>query len=501
VAVVAIGASDITFNSVTGNYDVAIDGEALVNSEDAVARIATLALPGYGIILIGIGIIIGTLAAINSTLFSSSRVSFAMGRDNALPKAFGRLHEKKNTPHVAIMVSGAIIITMVIALPIKEIAAVADIMFLLLFFFVNMTAITLRLKRPDMKRHYLMPFFPWVPIIGIITKLVLAIGLYLMFQTAWFLAIAWITVGLGLYYFYGGKKAIETVEPKDVSRKGIMDTLAEKPAQKKYHVLVSVVDEEQAALVEFAALVARIREADLNVVKVIELPSGTPITSMSYKDTAPHIKLVEKLCKAGEKELVSARGTILISHAASQAIRDTVIEDKVNLLVVGWRGTVRDDWVLGSTIDRLVHTVKCDVVLMKTAGMKKELKKILVISPPDWHSSYATEYAILLAKRDDAEVTIFGAGTTDETVRHLKEYTQKLADMCAAQDVPYKVNVIHTESIERAIIAEAEFYDLVVMGASKEAERRKFDFGRLQDRLAMRITSPILMVKKVVEEK
>ncbi|MDD4308625.1 MAG: amino acid permease, partial [Thermoplasmata archaeon] len=379
VAVVAIGASDINYNTATGLYEVAINDVPMDNPENAVAKIANLALPGYGVILIGIGIIIGTLAAINSTLFSSSRVSFAMGRDGALPSAFGKLHDKKNTPHIAIMVSGAIIIIMTVGLPINEIAAVADIMFLLLFFFVNVTAITLRFKRPDMKRHYLMPFFPWVPIVGIITKMVLAIGLYMMFQTAWFLAIAWITVGLGIYYYYGGKKAIETVEPEDVCRKGIIDSLAEKPEDKRYHVLVSVVDEEQKHLVEFAALVARVEDADLNVTSVIELPSGTPLGSLKYKDTAPYIKLVEKMKKVSGTELVRARGTVLISHTASEAIRDTIAEDGVNLLIMGWRGSVRENWILGSTIDRLVHTANCDVILMKTAGLKKEVKKILVI--------------------------------------------------------------------------------------------------------------------------
>ncbi len=500
VAVVAIGASDIAYNSATGLYEVTIDDIPLENSEDAITKIASLALPGYGVILIGIGIIIGTLAAINSTLFSSSRVSFAMGRDGALPHVFGALHAKKNTPHIAIMASGTIIIIMTIALPIKDIAAVADIMFLLLFFFVNMTAITLRYKRPDMKRHYLMPFFPWVPMIGIVTKFVLAVGLWWHFQNAWFLAIAWITVGLGLYYFYGGKRAIETVEPEEVSRKGIIDTLAEKPEDKRYRVLVSVIDDEQRALVEFAALVARIEDADLNVTTVIELPSGTPLGSLRYKDTAPYIKLVEKMKKASGTELVKSRGTVLISHRASEAIGDTIDEEKVNLLVLGWRGTVRENWILGSTIDRLVHMANCDVVVMRTAGLKKELKNILVISSPEWHATHAIGYAILLAKRDDSEISIFSASTTDQHMAAQENYAKRLSDICKTHGIAHDVSVVKADSIERAIIAKAKDYDLVVMGASQEADRKKFDFGRVQDHLAKNLDKPLLMVKKVKEK-
>ncbi len=507
VAVVAIGASDITYApgvSPHGDFSVAIDDvvhDGLggnPTSEDAIASVANLAMPGYGIILIGIGIIIGTLAAINSTLFSSSRVSFSMGRDGALPKVFGKLHEKKNTPHISILVSGVIIIVMVVGLPIRDIAAVADIMFLLLFFFVNMTAITLRYKRPDMKRHYLMPLFPWVPIVGICTKLVLAFGLYLQFQNAWFLAIAWITVGLTLYYFLGGKKAMETVEPEEVCAKGIIDTMVEKPGQKKYHILVTVVDDKQRELVEFASLVARVEDADLHVATVIELPSGTPLGSLKYRETEPYIKIVEKMKKASEVELVKSRGTVLISHAASEAINDTIREDKVNLLVMGWRGTVRENWILGSTIDRLVHTADCDVIVMRTAGLKKEVKRILVISMAgEWHATHAIGFAVLIAKRDDSHITIFSAGRTDQHIAKQREYAKKLSDLCMIHGVQHEVDVVRADSIEKAIIEKSKDYDLVVMGSSQESDRRAFDFGRVQDRLAKNLDRPLLMVKKV----
>jgi nucleotide-binding universal stress UspA family protein len=243
-----------------------------------------------------------------------------------------------------------------------------------------------------------------------------------------------------------------------------------------------------------------VEDADLNVVSVVEIPSGTPLGSLRYKVTAPYIKLVDKLKKASEVELVKARGTVLISHRASEAIRDTITEDKVNLLVLGWRGSVRDNWILGSTIDRLVHSADCDVILMKTSGLKKEVKRILVISMAgEWHATHAIGYAILLAKRDEAHITIFSASTSDEHMEKQKAYSKRLSDICKTHNIENDVKIIKVQSIEKAVIAESADYDIVVMGASQESDRRAFDFGRVQDRLAKDLGKPLLMVKKVRE--
>ncbi len=499
VAAVCVGVLDWTFiNSGLTDAEYLANPD-IMSGEDVVAQAAGRSLPG-GMILIGVGVILGTLAAVNSTLFSSSRVSFAMGRDKALPSSFGKLHKKTHTPHVAIIMSGIIIIAMTLLLPIEEIAASASIMFLMLFFLVNFSVISLRVKRPDIKRHYLMPYFPLIPIIGIISLFVLAASLWEEFQTAWFIAIAWISVGLAIYYFYGGKKEIESMSKDEVEKKGFVETLKERPQDKKYKILVPVVREDQKPLVEFAALIGRVEDADINVITVMELPPGTPLNSQKYKDTAPYIKLVEKLKKASERELVKSRGTVMISHAASEAIQNTIKEENVNLLILGWRGIGGEGKILGTTIDKLIQGAECDAVVLKTTGLGKNIKKILVVSTPEWHSSYATGYAVLIAKRDESEITIFSASQTDDNMAKEKDYAKKLADLCHTHDIPHEVKVIKAESIENAIIAESNDYDLVVLGAGQEWEHQAFAFGSMQDRLAKNIKKPILMVRKIKKD-
>ncbi len=496
VAIVCIGVVDLV-PMADGHFNVVnsgVSGGAPILGEDVVARAAGVSMPGdFGVILIGVGVILGTLAAVNSTLFSSSRVSFAMGRDGALPRSFGVLSKKTHTPHIAIFMSGIIIIAMTIFLPIEEIAASTAIMFLLLFMFVNLSAITLRYKRPDIQRHYMMPLFPYVPIIGVITLMILTFAVWIDYPLAVIIALVWIEIGVLAYYLYGGKDKIEELRPADIHEAKKSKTAKEK----KYRILVPVVDERQKTLVWFASLVARVEDGELRLLKVIETPRVVPVDSLTYKELSPHIKVVDKLKKIPDRWHIRADGEVLVSHMAADAILDTITEEYVNLLILGWEGEAKEDRIFGVNVDKLVQNAECDVVVFKSLGMKKDLKRILVVSTPEWHASYATGYAVLLAKQDYASVTIFSACQNEEEKAKEDEYAERLCQICHTHEVEFEKEIEVVKSVEDAIVAKAQDYDLVVFGAAAEWDSKHFTFGNLQDRLARRIEKPILMVRKI----
>src|SRR3989454_7886191 len=71
-----------------------------IGNNNAIAEIAAQVMP-YGTQIVVFGVALGALAALNSLIFSSSRVAFAMGRDGGLPRALGKLHARKRTPHIS----------------------------------------------------------------------------------------------------------------------------------------------------------------------------------------------------------------------------------------------------------------------------------------------------------------------------------------------------------------------------------------------------------------
>ncbi len=460
-------------------------------STKAVASAANIFLPGVGLPLIVIGVVLGSLTALNSLVFSSSRVSFAMGRDRALPQAFGRLHKKNKTPHIAILSSGLLIIVMVLTLDIVRIAASADIMFLLLFVMVNASVIILRKKRPDAKRHFLTPLFPLIPVMGVVTNGLLAIALFIYEPYAWGIALIWVILGFGIHYLWAKRERIVEVAVPVIS------AFVPLP-EDKYHIILAQEDLEDRSLIEFATLVSKVENGVVRLLHVVEIPDTLPLDAI---DSSYHREVergMSSLVREARDQGVDTKARVVISHRVEKALLDEANEAKADLLILGWRGVGGVGRILGTTIDRLVQDATCDVVILKSAGMKPELNRILVMNAPAWHVSYATSYAILLAKKYEAEIVIFSAVTNDKELETERAYSARLAKMCETHGVPYREEFAMVRNIVDAVVEESRNHDLLVMGAGPEWKIKDVVFGKEQDQIARRSPGPVLAIRKVL---
>ena len=448
------------------------------------------AQPLIGLALVVAGVTLGSLAALNSLIFSSSRVAFAMGRDQAMPRVFGRLHSRNRTPHVAILASGLVIGLMILGLDIIEIAASADLMFLLLFTMVNAAAIVLRRTHAHVPRKYRMPLFPLIPIIGLGSKAVLAVSLYLVNPIAWIIGGAWVALGLVIHYAWTKRERIAEVAGP------ILEAIIPLP-EEKYHVLVAVENTSDTALVEFAALVGQVEGAEVTLMHVIEVPSTLPIDAIDRLYAFEVRRNMGDLRKLVSDARVSVTARVVVSHEVAEAVLESVEKEDVNLLIVGWKGTRRRGLVLGTNIDRFVQEAPCDIVVFKIAGLKPKPERILLMNAPEWHVSYATGYAILLAKKHRASITIFSAAQTEMELNQEKAYSNRLATMCQTHGVPVEEKFAKVRSIVDAVVDESRRYDLLVVGASSEWRLTQFAFGAMQDQIARRVDIPVLMVRKV----
>ena len=454
-----------------------------------IADAAALSFPALGLEVIVVGVILGSLAAVNSMVFSSSRVSFAMGRDRSMPRVFGTLHPKNRTPHVAVLSSGLVIGLMVAFLPIEHIAASADIMFLVLFALVNASLIVLRRRATGPASGFRTPLFPVVPLLGVGMNALLAGLLFLVFPEAWFMGIGWIALGFGIHYLWAKRERIVEV---------VRAVEAALPLpEAKYQILVPLEDVADTSLLRFASVVGRVEDGAVTVLNVVEVPPTLPI------DAIDSLYLVEirlgltRAARIVKDAGVDAHSKVVVARRASGAILDAAKEGETDLLVMGWRGARRGGRILGTNVDKLVQHAPCDVVVFKTAGLKETIKKILVFNAPAWHVSYATGYAILLAKQHGATVTIYTAATTDEEMEKERVYSARLAQMCRTHGVPHEEKFAMVRNTVDAVVEEAGGYDLLAVGASDEWVKLEHAFGSVQDDIARRAPSPVLMVRKV----
>ncbi len=458
-------------------------------NENGLVAIAGKVMP-FGTALVVFGIVLGALAATNSLIFSASRVSFAMGRGGDLPRALGELHAKKRTPAVSIGVSGLVIVLMALTLDIETVAASADIMFLLLFLQVNWAAIVLRRKLPKVKRYYIMPLFPLVPIVGIATKLLIAASLWTVNPTAWFIALAWIGAGLAVYVAYERREAVVEIV------RAVESMLPR--LYRRYRILLPVEEFERRELVDFAALAAQVEGGELTLLHVVEVPASLPVEAVDSSYIGGLQSSLGKLRRRGERLKVATRARVEASRRVFDAVMTNLQEEDIDLLILGWRGIRRQGRVLGTNVDRFVRKAPCDVVVFKSAGLRRKLRRILVMNAPGWHASYATGYAILLAKKHGASITILTAARTDREIAKERIYSERLAAMCRTHDVRHEERFLKVRNITGAVVEASRDHDLLALGASEARTRRRIVFGTVQDRIARMTPVPVLMVRKVV---
>ena len=169
------------------------------NGERGLIETGREVIPIIGLQLMILAMCAGAIATLNATIYSPSRVAYALARDNLLPSNLTRLHAKNKTPFISIWTSGGIILGIALFIPLTDVAASADILFLCLFAAVNYSVIVLRKRYGKDAFKFRAPFFPALPIFGLITKVILAVFLYLFSPFAWYLAIVWTILGYCYY--------------------------------------------------------------------------------------------------------------------------------------------------------------------------------------------------------------------------------------------------------------------------------------------------------------
>jgi len=150
--------------------------------------------------IISVGAMGGITTVLLVMLYGQTRVFFAMSRDGLLPKIFSRVHPKYKTPFLSTWITGITVAIIAGITPINTVAELVNIGTLSAFVFVSIGVIVLRKTQPNLPRSFRVPWVPWVPIIAAVFCFVLMLQLPLI---TWIRFIAWLVIGLFIYFGYG----------------------------------------------------------------------------------------------------------------------------------------------------------------------------------------------------------------------------------------------------------------------------------------------------------
>lgn len=132
---------------------------------------------GVGKLWLGLAVLLASASTINTLIAGIPRILYGMAKDGMMPQFFAYLHPRFKTPWVGIVFIAAVpaigaiwiqgnidsILTLILA---------AVCAWIFSYILVNISVVSLRLRRPDLQRPYKTPFYPLPQVLSTIGLLV-----------------------------------------------------------------------------------------------------------------------------------------------------------------------------------------------------------------------------------------------------------------------------------------------------------------------------------------
>ena len=486
-----------------------------------------------GVVAITFAALLATASSANASILASSRISFALGRDNILPKALNKVHPKFLTPYRPILLTGALTIFFIVTADVEALSSSASVLMLINYFLINFTIVVMRLAPPEgYEPSYRAPGFPILQILGGIASLAIV---FMAGTFAQIIAAALMLVSLVWFLVWARSRSEVRGAIKDVKWSNVLslkDLLPkEAPDFVKSKVdMPEVIDDEsykiltpmanpntEASMLKIAAGLTKniARETEVKPLSVVEVPEQTPLDFAANNEELlkerhkVQQEMFELALEFGEQEGIIISPQILYSRDRFSTIYNMVIKESINFLLLGWHGSFSISNIYSSLVKNLVRRARCPVGVLKDNGLE-ETKQILVPYRGSEHAYYGVKIAQRLAwDYEDGQVTILrvikaGADAEAEKKKALAEVEDIITD-----NVDIEVRVVVASKVVDGIITETvnNNYDLIIMGASKEWRFKNMLFGSVPDIVAEKSDTSVLMVRcydenvKEIEEK
>ncbi len=463
-----------------------------LQKETALVEVAKTFFRGGGIMLI-FGGLISTMSALNATVYSSSRVAFAMGRDRNFPSIFSKVHESRFTPHMAIVFSLIIVVLMSISLHIEDVASAADIMFLLLFLQVNITLIRLRKKRPDLDRGFMTPLFPYLTIVGIALLFFLAVFMLTYSPLGWLVTACWIGLGLIVYRTYAADREIEHAR-----KVRALEALE----RKEYRILVSIANPRTApALAEIAVGIAKKHQGRILLLHVIEVEEGHALASgvQAQERILPLLETTETLV---QKHGVPVRSMVSLARRISHGIVETAEKEDCNFILLGRpKELTFTDRLFTSVIDSVIQDSPCEVaVLHGILPPPQDIKRILVPYGENIHSRLALETVPGISAQFRSAVRVATVFAPETPAGTIAQQTARIQDLMESSGLEAEIATIPHGDIVHGLVQESAKADLVVMGGRRGEVLELLFTQSLTQEITEALKCPVLWVIEYEEQ-
>jgi len=359
------------------------------------------------------GGLLATASSANASILASSRINFAMGRDEIVTPTLNEIHPRFGTPYKSIAITGGLILTFIAVGNLNLLATTGSALHLVIYGLLNVALIVMRVAEPDeYQPAFVAPLYPLLPVLGMLSSFALLVFIDL---PALVLTLG-LVVGAVLWYLgYArtrtDKRGILSQYVLDRSEQlpegAVSAAEAVQPDGGQFRVMVPLANpDHETDLITLASAVAKRRGGTVVAVHVVTVPDQT---SLEYgRDHVEEFEedyheVLDRAKADAETFGVDVETHTILSHRGFEEVFDAARTHDADLTVMGW-GPHSHDGRAESAVDELTDDLPCDVVALRDRGFDPE--RILVPTRGGPDAELSAEVAALLQAEYGSDVTL-----------------------------------------------------------------------------------------------
>lgn len=314
------------------------------------------------------------IGAANANLLGASRLSFNLSHHYQLPRFFHRIHPQLRTPIIPLIFFSLLACIVVFSSRGKMdfLADLYNFGAMIAFFFTHLSLLVLRVKKPDAQRSFRVPFnlrikgylIPIPALIGALSTLGVWCLIVVTKPEGRYLGTVWMILGIAMYFYYRKKRKLKPVGQLVIEEVFVPSY---QPLEIK-RILVATRGGIQTETVQVACNLAKLHDAHITALQVIEVASSLPLDMMIPK----RLKTAEAVLKRAEAiardRNVDIELMLVCSRSISEAILEIARKGKYDLIVIGAAQSL-DELGLGAVIGKVLRQAPCRVWICTTASL------------------------------------------------------------------------------------------------------------------------------------
>lgn len=489
------------FSALAGITNVSPSWETLAEAgQGALVKASSFFMPGLEWVMIFGGILAAT-AALNATIFSSSHVSFAMGRAGSLPNFLAKIHPKHQTPYIAVIISTVLVLIVAAFLPLKEVAAVTDLLFIFLFIQLHLALIALRKKLPDVSRPFKVPLYPLPSLIAIFAYGILVYQFFHISPIGLAIVLFWILSGLLIYYAYSKPVEIEKIEKEILFEEKFRIT-----EKKKSRILLPIYPGPNwYDLLALTLALAKEKDAEICILYIKEIPYPLPLR-IKEEELEEDKRFLEEAMNLSKASEVNADAFFMLGRSIPRVVIEIIQKESPDLLVLGWKGYTKMTTrvgrkILGRNLDKILREADCNLLVVRINHLN-DLKNILIPSVGGPRAPFTGETASLIAQAFGSKIhVIYVASKKESETLDPKEKLKNILSLLnIPAHIPQKSEVLYADSsspraIASQIVQKGQDFGCILMASARGRIFREMILGNIPEIVARNSSKSLILVK------